>query len=278
MLEIKDLMVYLDGRSDDATTIDAATRLAAAHGAHLTGVFASPPLWAEGPAVFARGEAIRDLLTRYEAEAASVRADWRVRFETAARQAQVAAEWRILREPWADSVASHARYADLALVTGLGAAGAGQGLALPETVIFASGRPVVLFPPGAGACVGSRIVVAWNASREATRAVADSMPLLRRARMVEVLAVDPQTTHDHGAEPGADIARHLARHGVRVEVRVERSAGRGTGGAILARAKDIDADLVVMGAYGHSRFTEWILGGTTRSMLRESTVPLLLSR
>jgi len=121
--------------------------------------------------------------------------------------------------------------------------------------------------------------VGWNAEREAVRAVADALPLLVRAEVVEVLVVDPEGRRSaHGQEPGADIARYLARHGVHVEVRRLSSGSEDVGHLLLSHAAVFGADLVVMGAYGHSHLNEWIFGGVTRTALREAGLPVLMSR
>jgi nucleotide-binding universal stress UspA family protein len=120
--------------------------------------------------------------------------------------------------------------------------------------------------------------VAWDASREATRAVNDAIPLLASATTVTVLSVDPAIGRtEHGDVPGADIALHLARHGVNVRVEQTVSGGIGIGDLLLSRASDLGADLLVMGAYGHSRLRELVLGGATRTMLKSMTLPVFMS-
>jgi nucleotide-binding universal stress UspA family protein len=142
-----------------------------------------------------------------------------------------------------------------------------------------SGRPVIVLPPRAKVSQVRRVLVGWNAEREAVRAVADALPLLVRAEVVEVLVVDPESHRAaHGQEPGADIARYLARHGVHVEVRRLSSGSDDVGHLLLSHAADFGADLVVMGAYGHSHLNEWIFGGVTRTALREAGLPVLMSR
>jgi len=126
--------------------------------------------------------------------------------------------------------------------------------------------------------IGKCVLVAWDASREAARAVADAMPLLAAADAVIVLAVDPQPGPDgHGEIPGADIALHLARHGVKAQIERTVSAGVPIGELLLSRAADLGADMLVMGAYGHSRVRELLLGGATRSILASMTIPVLMS-
>jgi nucleotide-binding universal stress UspA family protein len=124
-----------------------------------------------------------------------------------------------------------------------------------------------------------RVLVGWNARREAIRAVADAMPLLVKADAVEVLVADHERhLGEHGQEPGADIARHLARHGAQVEVRRLSSGEEEVGRLLLSQAAAFGADLVVMGAYGHSYLSEWMFGGVTRTVLHEASLPVLMSR
>jgi nucleotide-binding universal stress UspA family protein len=149
---------------------------------------------------------------------------------------------------------------------------------LAESLILTSGRPVVLFPLNSTVSRVRRILVGWNAGREAVRAVADALPLLVRAEAVEVLIVDPDRYRDHGQEPGADIARHLARHGAPVDVRRVPSRGADVDRVLLSQAASFGADLLVIGAYGRSRLSEWVFGGVTQTVLREAKLPVLMSR
>jgi nucleotide-binding universal stress UspA family protein len=176
----------------------------------------------------------------------------------------------------------NARYSDLVI--------AGQrerdadddaGLA-PEFVdelVLSCGRPVLLVPyAGRFRDTGRRVLVAWNASSEAARAVADALPLLARAESVNIVVFEPGRAGDHGEEPGADAALYLARHGVKATVSKYGGSGVDIGSQILSRAADLGADLIVMGAYGHSRMRELILGGATRTILESMTAPVLMSR
>ena len=142
-----------------------------------------------------------------------------------------------------------------------------------------SGRPILVVPNvGNFADLGRRVVIGWNASREAARAVNDAMPLLTAAETVTVLTIDPREgPRAHGELPGADISLHLARHGVKAEIERTASADLPVGEVLLSRVADLGADLLVMGAYGHSRARELLLGGATRSLLRSMTLPVLMS-
>jgi len=174
----------------------------------------------------------------------------------------------------------HAHYADLALVARPDPAGqTASPPGLVESLVLTSGRPIITLPPGGTVSRVRRILVGWNARREAIRAVADALPLLVKTEVVEVLVIDHERhAADHGQEPGADIARHLARHGVRVEVRRLSSGGEDVGHLLLSQAAAFGSDLVVMGAYGHSHLSEWVFGSVTRAVLDDAGLPVLMSR
>ncbi len=146
-------------------------------------------------------------------------------------------------------------------------------------LVMSAGRPALVIPYiGAPEGFGRTVTLAWDAGREAARTVADAMPLLERAEQVHVLAVNPRSgISGHGEEPGADIALHLARHGITAEVNHTHAQDVGVGDAILSWLSDSGSDLLVMGAYGHSRLRELVLGGVTRRLLDSMTVPVLIS-
>jgi nucleotide-binding universal stress UspA family protein len=154
-----------------------------------------------------------------------------------------------------------------------------QQRATVEQVLLHSARPTLLLPyAGRIESTGRRVLVAWDDSREAARAVADALPLLRRADGVTVLSWREREDAEPMAPRLAALRQWLAWQGVAAETREERSgAGLGIAEALLSRAADLDGDLIVMGAYGHSRWTERVLGGATRGLLEAMTVPVLMS-
>jgi nucleotide-binding universal stress UspA family protein len=145
-------------------------------------------------------------------------------------------------------------------------------------VVINSGCPVLVVPnTGAHTKIGSKVLIAWNGSMAARRAVHDAIPLLKRAEIVEVAVFNPTSKIGaHGQLPGSDISLYLARHGINVDVK-EDTIKSDIGEAILSLADSLHADLLVMGCYGHSRFRETLLGGVTHTILQSMTLPVLMS-
>jgi nucleotide-binding universal stress UspA family protein len=148
-----------------------------------------------------------------------------------------------------------------------------------ETIFLTSGAPLLVMPNAwQGKTIGDNVRIAWNASREARRALFDGMIFLGAARTVTVLLVDPAKGHRHGEEPGADIALQLTRHGTRVNVDRVTSNGSSIAQVILSYAMQNRSDLLVFGAYSHARLRERLLGGTTRTLLAQMPMPAFVSR
>ena len=274
----KHLLVHLDDGKGCASRVDAAVRLAARHGAHLTGFY---PI-VEIPLLNTIRERIpRDIQASMEAEA-KARAEAALKgFQKAAERGGIAYETRTdhaLDTTLASVLSMHARYADLVV---LGQVDPDEppyvGSHLPEEVVLASGRPLLVVPHAwAPGPLGERVLVAWDASREAARAVNDAMPILEQAASVLVVSINPKSTPlGHGEVPGAGIAVHLARHKVEVEVQSVEMDRMEIGDALLSFATARGCDLLVMGAYAHSRVRELVLGGATRTILKSMTLPVL---
>src|SRR5262245_3461256 len=148
----------------------------------------------------------------------------------------------------------------------------------PEHLALESGRPVLVIPyAGRYSTIGRRVVVAWKAARESARAVFDALPVLLGAEAVHILEIKERTADASTLAPDTSIAAALARHGIKPEVRTSIAPEISIADEILSRAADLDADLLVMGAYGHSRLRELVFGGTTRHIARHMTLPTLLS-
>jgi nucleotide-binding universal stress UspA family protein len=277
--ELGEIVVFIDGRTDTTGILEFAGALADEHGAHLIGVFMQPEPEITPAETFARGKGMASLIEAHRAQLEGIEADRRALFEGAVRRHGIRSQWRSL--PYMSSeVGVHAYYADLVVIArpNRGDQTAGPP-SLAESLVLTSGRPIIVFPPHGTVSRVRRILMGWNARRESIRAMADALPLLVRAEAVEVLVVDYQRHPEgHGEEPGADIAHHLAPHGAHVEARRVSSGGEDVGRILLSRAAAFGADLVVMGAYGHSHLSEWVFGGVTRTVLREATLPVLMSR
>jgi nucleotide-binding universal stress UspA family protein len=187
------------------------------------------------------------------------------------------AQWQVAHGDAGKAAEILVRYADLVIAGQIDPTEEDRaGTVDPRHLIMSCGRPVLLVPyafrPGQ---TDERVLVAWDGSREAARAAADAMPLLEKAAAVTVLAINPGP--ELGDEPSADFALHLARHNVRAEAAHMRVDDMDASDALLSRAADLSADLIVMGAYGRHRLRDVVMGGVTTHMLRHMTVPVLMS-
>jgi nucleotide-binding universal stress UspA family protein len=177
-----------------------------------------------------------------------------------------------------DDMIEEGRGADLIVVNAIDReASAGVELDFAERLVIGAGRPVLILPR-AGEFQFGEAIVGWNGSREAARAVFDAVPLLKASTGARIVAVDPQKNPEQrGSIPGADLAESLARHGIKATSEPYLTDGLEPGLALIQHAKDAGAALIVMGAYGHSRFREFILGGSTASVLAKINQPVLMS-
>jgi nucleotide-binding universal stress UspA family protein len=281
-MALKDILVHLDTTPRSDARLNIAARLATQCGAHLTAVFvidipsANYFYGAAMPFVPTNPE---DIVDRMRAEAAAAAAPVEAAFHDCVRRNGLQGEWRLVEGMPASVVALHARYADLTVVGQPNSFDRQDSDAITVTTVMTSGRPVLAIPfAGTFPTLGERVLVAWNASREAARAVNDALPLLAGAKHVTILAINPQRgVGGHGDVPAADIALHLARHGVKAEAAHTVAKDISDGEALLSYAADVGADLIVAGAYGHSRARELVFGGVTRTLIAEMTAPVLLS-
>jgi len=182
---------------------------------------------------------------------------------------------------WADeTIGRRARYADITIVGPEALAGEALKGKVIEGALFSSGKPLLLIPKGSRPTLKPKcVMVAWDTRLESSRAVRESLDMLIGADEVHLALVDPvEGEAHHGAEPGADVAAYLARHGVKVTVDRLPSANHSVADVLRQHAVDCGAELLVMGAYGHSRLRERIFGGVTKSMLEGPSLPTLLAR
>lgn len=178
-----------------------------------------------------------------------------------------------------DVVGARARYNDLVILPL--PYGKGRGIedeAVTEAALFEGMSPVLVVPSsGMKTAQPKRIVLAWNQTREALVAARRALPFLKRADMVQIVVVDPPAHGPERSDPGGHLCQLLVRHGVKAEVSVLARTLPHVSDVLARQVRDLDADLLVMGAYGHSRFREAILGGTTRDMLANAEVPVFLA-
>jgi nucleotide-binding universal stress UspA family protein len=273
---LKDMVVNLSIDANDDATRDYAISLARLFGAHLAGVaFAVEPV---PPAILAEGgppEWFDELMREAEASADAAVA----RFNEAIRGSGILAEARRLTTSALDCgnlFSSIARRFDVSIIRQNEPDKNSPNSLMIEAALFDSGRPVLVVPyVQRGPAKLDRGLVCWDGSRNSARAVGDAMPLLERAKAVEIVIVGDRSKSRE--IPGADIAKHLARHGVNVEVKEIVAPDLDAANVILSHAADVSADFMVMGGYGHSRLREFILGGVTRSILNTMTLPTLMS-
>jgi nucleotide-binding universal stress UspA family protein len=275
----KTILVHLDDGDRSKAQLDVAIRLARDHEAYLVGAYlASTPEISPSIAALLPLE-VAELRVR-EAGAAQHRAEERFRAATAAA-GLAAIEWRAPAGDPLVAAVSNGRCADLIVVGQRDQRDPGSAFAqeLATITLLASGRPILVVPYiGVQATPGERVLVAYDGGREATRAIADAMPILRRAKQVNVVTVNPDSAlHAGSTRPGSHLALWLQRQGVNASIAPSDTTQIGIGEWFLSRASDLGTDLIVMGGYGHTRLRELVLGGVTRTMLETMTVPVLMS-
>lgn len=278
MSHFKTILVHLPDARRAERLMTFAARLAATHDAHLIGLFVMPAQ-VLGPA-FGVGRSYAEAgLKAIKTEAAAIQTI----FEQTAAGLQLKKEWRFVdpgRRAAEAVVMAHVRTADLVIVSQRDTSWEDNLLLEhPEDIVMASGRPTIVVPnAGDIPTIGKRITVAWNDRREAARAAFDAMPLLQRADSVRLLWINPENEAiDEGDIPTAEIAATLARHGVKAVAAAVRGADNGVGALLLDEARSDNSDMLVMGAFGHTRLREMVFGGATRHIIRKLTVPVLLS-
>jgi nucleotide-binding universal stress UspA family protein len=273
---LKDVVVNLSGATPQDFAADYAVSVAKAFGAQITGVaFVYEPVIPDT----VMGGIPTDLIEIQREEntkAAKAAVD---RFEAAAKTAGVSAAARMLDASLAGAATTFGQIARRFDISVVGQANPERGAAeelMIEGALFESGRPLIVVPyiQKQGLKL-DRILLSWDGGRMAARAIADAMPLLARAKAVDLVIVTERGKNEEIT--GATMSEHLARHGVAAAVKRIAKGDIAVQDAILDYVADSGADLIVMGGYGHSRLREFILGGVTRSILKSMTVPVLMS-
>lgn len=272
------ILVHLNDKRRAESLLEPAISLATRYNSHLIGLHAYASMPAPPIAIPFTGKVLGGVVAaehKHSDEIASI-------FSRMTAGGQFVADWQLLKVPHLDlarAVMDRGRAADLII--------AGQTdpdwdlsplLDFPELLALQSGRPVLVVPyAGRYARIGRNIVIAWKAGREAARAVFDAIPLLREAESVHILEVKERADQEGRLAPDTSIAASLARHGIRPTIHTSVATEISVGDEILSRLADLDADLLVMGAYAHSRMRELVFGGVTRHLAQHMTVPTLFS-
>jgi nucleotide-binding universal stress UspA family protein len=274
----KTILVHLNDKRRAEALLEPAIYLASRHNAHLIGMHVYASLPAPPVAVPFASKVLGSLVAGERKETEEIAST----FARMTANQPFVAEWRALKVPHVNLAAvvmDHGRSADLII--------AGQTdpdwdlsplMDFPERLALESGRPVLVVPyAGRYSEVGRNVVIAWKAGRESARAVFDTLPILTHAEKVQILEVKERRDNGTSLAPDTTIAASLARHGIKPTVRTSMAADLSVGDEILSRLADAGADLLVMGAYGHSRMRELVFGGATRHIARHMTVPTLFS-
>lgn len=278
-MALKDLLLHVEATSSGEARADYAIALAKADNAHLVALAFAPsgviPHYGAAEVMIPLPE---DFLSSIKARAEAALAKVRTKAEAEG----VSVETRLIRGLPIDQgrqMAVHVRHVDCAVLGQPEPDEETGHLGLIEDCLFGTGRPAVITPRQSGSVIRpQRLMAAWDGSPEATRAFNDALPFMREAGEVAVVVVNPENRPaDHGADPGADIALHLARHGVKAKVVQVHERGMPIGEVLLGRAREMGSDMIVMGAYHHSRLREFVIGGATRYVLDHTHVPVFMA-
>ncbi len=280
----KTILVLLNGTNHTQQLLDAASAMARQFDAHAIGLYVLPAKQVYSdvgmlatPMLF---EAYRDLFKSKLEEV-------RKKFEARVKQDGLKAEWRVVDSNYPDVAGSaivHSHSAELVIACQI-ERGPDENIErdLVVRLLMESGRPVLIIPKRGhfaprGEGIAEKAIVGINGTKESSRAMFDALPLLRLVKETRLVWVDPYTQgREAGEIPGAEEAAVLARHGIKAVAEPMMTDGRNAGEALLMRANDLGADLLVMGAYAHSRMREFVFGGATRHVLEHMTIPVLMS-
>ena len=277
-MSLKSILVHLDRGRHCRQRLDTAISVAVAFRAQLIGAYLVAGIEL-APSVAALLP--RDLVERRLRELADAQNRSEQLFRQTAVSAGVAAEWRAPAGAPFDAAIAHGRCADL-IVLGQSDSEDPESVFVDEliaTTILSTARPTLIVPHiGPRATIGENVLVAWDGGREASRALADALPFLERAKTVTVIAVNSESgSHAVDGPAVTRLTAYLKAHGVAALVDRDSVSDISIGERLLSRAADLGSDLVVMGGYAHARLRELVLGGVTRTMLEKMTVPVLMA-
>lgn len=274
---MKDLLVFLDGSGADEARIVQAEALASRHDAFLTGLFcnALPEVMFASEAGMASIDVVSQMQDSSRAEGDTKAEVLATRFSRLSVLNEIR-RFDVYSSQMGLTLANESHTADLFIATRPYGHYNSHAEAL-EQVLFNSGRGCLFLPPVGEPRNFETVVLAWRNTREAARAVSEALPILKKSKqVVVVMATESGQPEEEGAVPGADISRYLTRHGCTVELRTLAN-WTSVSEALLNEVEKLNADLLVMGGYGHSRFREWILGGATRDILTQAEIPVLIA-
>jgi nucleotide-binding universal stress UspA family protein len=272
-MPIKTILLHMSNDDRHAQRLQVAVSLAQRFGAYVEVLYIATPV--SMPAA-ATGRAAS---YGYIAESTAIAHEKAGEIEHEVRQAlkDCSYAFSVVEGDHVELLAERAAYADLAIITQSHGAHLEDRVLLhvPDRLPLEAPCPALVLPyDGAPEGFGRHVVLAWKNTREAGRAVRDAMPFLQAAEKVTVLTIDPP---GHKGDSGRDIMVFLERHGVRTQHQANIHQGGDIGEVILTCVRDLEADMLVMGAYGHSRLREMVLGGATRTILQHTHVPVLMA-
>jgi len=279
-MSYKNILVYCNNAHLAARLFDVAVKVAKAHNAHLSGLFITPQPQLN---VGIGEDFIADLMENQESFFSEQGKEIENAFDQARVGKKIKSHWSSVNSSnsfVSKALIQQSRYADLVILAQSNSDyDVAQEDGLPAEVILQSGRPVLMVPSeGDLSSFGENILVAWNSSRESSRAAFDALPFLEQAKKVEVFELcDEDDLGQNERLSGADLAKNLKFHGVKASDASDALNGYDVGAYFLHRARQKKFDMLVMGGYGHSRLAEFVLGGATRHVLVNAEIPVLLS-
>ncbi|RED48510.1 universal stress protein [Aestuariispira insulae] len=274
-MRIKSILVHLEASERGRLCLETAINLAGRFDAHLTGLAVKSPFYIPS---FAAAQVPPDIYTAMNEEQDLRIAKAKEVFDDVVRanNRQDRSQWVQAEGDIATAITDHSRFSDLVI---LGQEDEDKDMetyqSVPDNVILSAGRPVLVVPYiGTQAQIGQSVMIAWDGSREAARAVYDARPILEQASSITILSANPKRGED---APGADLARYLSEHDIGSTIQKTVSDGVSVGDLLLNEISEGGYDLAIMGGYGHLRLREMILGGVTRHMLEHMTIPVIFS-
>ena len=278
-MTLKTILISMNDIDRADQLVNLAAGMGEKFGAHITGLYVIPAVQVYPAGGMQLTTQVCDGHRKYFLDHAEA---LKRKFQGAMNKAGIKSEWRLIESASsliADGVIEHGRQSDLVVIPQTRSdTTSGIEVGFTEQVVMDCGRPVLVVPSfGDFADVGKNVLVAWNGTRESARAAFDAMALMKQADTVNIAWVNPQEEDLDMDLPGAEMATTMSRHGFKVTAEAIPVGDLSVGDALLSHASDVGADLLVMGAYGHSRMREFIFGGATRTILESMTIPVLMS-